>query len=182
MSKQQTRRDIIAERDELRVQLEAAEAKLAEVTEAAASQLNESQEMFDAMKAAHADEIQSKDETIARINDQVGEYAMTVKDLECKLDEAIADASEDRAELEKARAALSDPALVDAALLEGADALPAPLDEDDDIEAESTEPENELQAWEAMGPGDERVKYWNKNKKAILRHLEARNAEEQESE
>lgn len=85
------------------------------------------------------------------------------------------------AEADKAKAALVNPAVADAAL-NNPNGLPnAVLDAEADAqeeiaqaEAEAKEPQNVAEQWEAMEASQQRVDFWNKNKREILSIIGAR--------
>ena len=175
MSKKEIRNDVIAERDELAVMVEAHADDMITARAEMQSKIDEIQTALDvsvALVAEHAATIQAKDEAFAELSEKNGE-----------LEELIVDGSDDleavQAELETARAALANPAIADAVLKNVTeDGVPAA---DVDAEADALEllakaklkedeedsPKNILEEYEAMASGPERIAFLQKNERAI---------------
>lgn len=185
MSKQLTRKEVEAERDELEVAKDMLQAQITEITGS-----------LDAMNEAHAAELNQiaearNAETEAR-NAEVVDLQARNAELQATTIEmgAAVAALSDRCETLQtgldtiSEAVKSNPAFAIAAVEAAAgEDVRGQLDAEADAseaaarENQPAEPKDELEAYEAMDAGEPRQKFWADNKRKIMKLIDERNAQ-----
>ena len=174
MSRQQTRKEIVADRDALRARV----AELEAAVDVGAIELETARTSAVALTeergAIRAELDQAKQTAEAMIAEMTAGHAAALEAKDAALTEALEKGAALAVECEKQKRALADPAFVDAALVASA-VVPAIADAEADAaekaaagEPEDSEPKTILEQYEAMGEGAERRAFWKANKRAIL--------------
>ncbi len=181
MSKQKTRKELEAELVAKGEEVVAVEAKVEEVEAEAVAKVEEIKAEVEVV-AVERDEIAARLETAEA---SVLEMRGMVDGIRAELDAAKVEAVEAQDEADKAKAALENPAVADAVLQDASKEAVAQVEVDaDEAEAKAVQdaadeleaaPKSELEAWEAMDAGDERVAFWSAHKKVIFAQLAERN-------
>lgn len=173
MSKTKTRNEIKAEMETLAEQITQMQgdhaAQIADL-EAAAS------EQTDAFNAAKADN-EKLTADIAELTEAKNALEIKLTDAESKLETITAEKAESDEQLAKAKAALANPANLDATI------APTEIDQTaEDAEADKEEenakvdegPKDKLEEYEAMSPGKERQDFYHANKSELYRLMDER--------
>ncbi|GEM_PF-5608639 len=175
MSKVKTRNEIKAEMDDMAAQLESKDAAHAEEKQALEASITDLQGQLDAANAAKAD----LEGQLAKAKETNIGTLEQLKAEEKAKDEVVKAKDELQKENTRLQGALADPAQLDASMVPTAvnqklEDAEADHQEANAKEPEDTAPKSELEIYESMEAGTERQAYWQKNKRAIIKQINAR--------
>jgi len=174
MSRVKTRKEIKEELDEVNAQLEASHVNHAEDVKALQETIAQAEQALLDADAKYAELLAEKEEAELQFAESEKENAQLVEFNE-KLIEAN---SEFEKEIERQKAALADPAFVDATVVkvevdQAVEDAEADAQEANPAE-EIAEPKNEAEQWEAMEAGPARQAFWNEHKRLIIKQINSR--------